>query len=226
MSCSTPGGSWSAGTASRSTEITLWPAPGQPGHDAAAQPAGTAGDENPAHGCSLLGGTGQAWRGGGRRRGQVRDADGQRGVQRLVAGNPHGDGTEPVEVAGGTAQRVLAGAVEEVREQEVVAAAVAAFAVDDRHLVGSLPVALDHQPFAVAAHGVLFLDGCGAGVHHGLLVGAVQDGGAFHHFELGAAFGAVDGHPVALPRAVGVQRVAQAWVRPGTPPPAPGCPRW
>src|SRR5699024_11854018 len=49
----------------------------------------------------------------------------------------------------------------------------------------------------------------GAGVDHRAVVGGGDDLGALYDLQLGPSGGAVGRHPVALPGAVGVQRVGQ-----------------
>ena len=100
--------------------------------------------------------------------------------------------------------------IEDVGEQERVAAAVSAFAVHDRNLVRRFPVPLDDEALALGAERSRCSGGGGARVEHRVQSFVGEDRAALDDVEFDAALGAVDGDAIALPRRVGVEGVADS----------------
>ncbi len=87
----------------------------------------------------------------------------------------------------GRASGSSAGADEHVGQQQGVAAAVAAFAADDRHFAGGFPVLLHDQAFALGAQGGAASDPDRLGSSTGCRPSVGEHGPAFDDLELGAA---------------------------------------
>src|SRR5699024_5153834 len=138
------------------------------------------------------------------------DVDGLAGLQGAVAADADGDGAQSVQVVRGAPERIVPGAHEDLVPHHRVTATAPALAGGDVVLPARFDVPLAHQAVAPLAHPLV---GGGAllaaGVDHRAVVGGGDDRGALDDLQLRSSGGAVDRHPVALPGAVGVQRVGQ-----------------